>query len=165
MKWYKEGVTTTCNAMGGVEAVIGLSEAESLSMWTDIFNLNPRLMAKASIGPLAAAVPVNEIYSDQGPVHEKWQRYIKTIFVWTANNTLKLLYLDSNKKECYELWRAMPEAPQLTRELGLGSIMETPVKSGGIYDQGRRAVPKKVTYSTAYQVAVSPVYNIGCEGN
>ena len=156
MKWYLDRVIATCESIGGRSVVSEMTDEKTMAMWSNIYDESPSAMAKASVGPLNAAVPVDEIFSSNGTTHIKWQKYLKTVFTWAANDTMRLKYMKDGKDErdeCFRRWVAMPLAVQL-KYLELGSMNDTPIKTGGILDQGRRRMLTKVEYTDAYKVAV-----------
>ena len=145
-KWLTNGVEATYKEMGGSEVFKNATAKDRRDLWTAIFEQHPRQMAKGSLGSVAGSVPVDEIFSASSVTHRKWQAYLKTTFVWAADNVYMALYITGDMKACRDAWKAMPNAAPF-KELKLGPMDQTPVKAGGVYDQGRRQLPNKPTYN------------------
>lgn len=135
MAWFMSGVRSTCEAMGGVEFFETSTVGERRRMWSAIYKQAPKEMALQSLATVGQSVPIAEIYSGASPAHIKWQRFLKTSFVWAAEDTFRFRYMEDRKTECFKNWRAGPSTPAMA-ELELGGILEVPVKVGGVWHGG-----------------------------
>lgn len=137
--------------MGGIEYFEGLTTTER--MWAAIWHQSSKEMAFESLAVIAQSVPVAKIFSKDSPDHFKWQRYMKTTFVWAAENTFRYRYQDDGKTDCFKAWRAFLPTPAMAG-LNLGSILDVPVKTGGPWDQGRRTIGNRVELGDDFQLEV-----------
>ncbi len=94
MGWYKAGVHATCDAMGVEEAAPKYRAQRSGHHVGRIFNQSSLNMAKGSLRFVVFSMPLSAIYSDTiSESHVQWQRYIKTVFLWTAEDVFKYTLL------------------------------------------------------------------------
>ena len=153
MDFYKSGVYATCEELSNFFE--DATQVQRHKLWSDIYDQAPLAMAKASLIGLTGSVPVDEIYSWDGSEHYKWRQYIKTTFIFAADDTYVYRYKtgDKTKSLCFDRWLAMPNHPAFA-PLNLGDIEELPVKAGGLWDQGRGRKAKKQTYTAYERLAV-----------
>lgn len=156
MAYFLDGVTSTCDHMGGGEVFDQTTTAGRMDLWEAIFDEAPVAIAQEMLGTVGRSVPLDDIFSLHSPQHKKWQRFHKTVFMFTAEDTYAHRYatLDDDKEEVFEKWRSFPFSDEC-ESLNLGGVKEIPVKAGGPLDQGRRKAPRKITYPAGYRVAVS----------
>lgn len=112
-----------------------------LEMWTTatvttreetsgrIFDAYPLDITTASLGPVAHAVPLQDIFSDDTAVHRKWQRFHKLVFVMTCDATFRHRVAPGKdcRKDAFAEWQGMIAGPMFD-ELELGDIEDMPVK-------------------------------------
>lgn len=154
---YLDEVTKTVATMSELATFTDTTKADRLKLWAHIFDINPLATVLAVYKILAPGVPFEDIYSGRSAIHIKWMQFIKTTFCFFADDTYELRVLNTDKKSrdiCYGRWRALPCAPVFA-SLGLGTLADVPVKSGGPLDQGRRNRVEKVTYDKAHVLMVS----------
>ena len=154
MKFYRAGVYAIVDDMADFFSTA--TKNDRMELWDRVFSLAPIQMARASLVGLTGSVPVDEIYSHDGVEHKKWQAYIQTVFKFTADNTYVFRYLtdDASKDECFKRWVSMPHHPAFGG-MNLDDLMGTPVKTGGIWDQGRRKKVQTIDYDADEQISVS----------
>lgn len=138
MDFYLVGVGATAQAMGGKKTFRNTTQRQRHELWESIFDSNELRMAKASLVGLTGSVPVEDIYSYNSATHIKWQSFIRTTFVLTADLTLKYRFMvdDDKKYECFKKWCAIPFLEEI-EALELGDEKDIPVRSTGPYDQGK----------------------------
>ncbi|KAG7004536.1 hypothetical protein G7Y79_00024g054860 [Physcia stellaris] len=157
MAYFFDGVTSTCDHMGGAEVFDQTTTAGRMDLWEAIFDEAPVAIAQEMLGTVGKSVPLDDIFSLNSPEHKKWQRFYKTVFMFTAEDTYAHRYatLDDEKEEVFENWRSFPFSDECDT-LDLGGVKDIPVKAGGPLDQGRRKAPRKITYPAGYRVATHP---------
>ena len=84
MRFYRNGVKRTCKVMGGRPYFETTTTKDRMQLWEVIFDSAPLILTKASVAGLVEALPLDEIFSAKLPVHEKWQKFLKATFVFTA---------------------------------------------------------------------------------
>ena len=154
MQFYKSGVYATCQDLASFFE--DASQVQRLKLWSDIYDQATLRMAKASLVGLNGTVPVDEIYSWDGPEHIMWRKFIKTTFLFAADYTYRYKTDDKDKIMCFDRWVAMPNHPAFA-PLNLENIESVPVKSGGLWDQGRRRKARKQIYTADERLAVGGV--------
>ena len=94
-------------------------------------------MAKASLVGLTGSVPVEDIYSYHSATHIKWQTFIRTTFVLTADLTLKYRFIvdDGQKYDYFKKWCAIPFLAKI-EALELGDEKDIPVGSTATTESG-----------------------------
>ena len=146
LEFYHNGVTKTMDAMDDKAAMTMANKPQRRAFWAAIYNKDPALMAKASCVGMNGSVPIEEIFSYGSPTHVKWQRFLKTVFVSSADDAFLYRYMatddNAGKKKCGDRWNAMPLNPKLKNVLQLGDIDDIPVKASGIHDQGKSSLAR-----------------------
>ena len=146
LEFYYNGVTKTMEAMDDKVAMTMADKPQRQAFWAAIYDKDPALMAKASCVGMNRTVPIEEIFSHGSPTHVKWQRFLKTVFVSSADDAFLYRYLatddNAGKRKCGDRWNAMPLNPKLINTLQLGDIEDIPVKTSGIHDQGKTSLAR-----------------------
>ena len=143
MKFYRHGVLLTCADVNLTTATL----KERHDFWARLFDTNSKAMATMSLTGIAGSIPIDDIYSHDGDGHIMWQRHIKTTFVFAADDAFKYRYPTDDKEKgvCFERWVAMPHHSAF-EALNLGDLLQTSIKAGGVWDQGRRRKAKRFEY-------------------
>ena len=153
MRFYRNGVKKTCKVMGGKQYFETTTGKERMKLWEAIFDSAPLIMAKASVAGLVESLPLDEIFSAQLPVHEKWRKFLKTTFMFTAEDFFRFSYMTKSQDEIDARFMSFPVSEKCGR-LELGGLEDVPVRKGGPYDQGRRKVPQAIEYDSDYEIPV-----------
>ncbi|KAL8679403.1 MAG: hypothetical protein Q9186_004314 [Xanthomendoza sp. 1 TL-2023] len=151
MKWFKRGVVATVVAMGGTERFEGVTSTERQQVWRSIFERDPLKMAKASMPSAQRSIDLHGIYTSPDPRGSKWRRYIKTCFVWMAEDTFNYRVMRDDDETAFSNWRTMSRRRQI-HSLGLGDTFDVPVRHGGMYDRDRRLVGKAYMNNPTYML-------------
>ncbi|KAG7004537.1 hypothetical protein G7Y79_00024g054870 [Physcia stellaris] len=131
MKFYLAGVRLAVKMMGGLEMWTAASVASREQTFARIFDAYPLDIAAASLGPIAHAVPLQDIFSNDTAIHLKWQRFHKLVFVMTCDATFRHRIAPGRdcRKNAYGEWQGMIAGPMF-EELELGELEDMPVKWG-----------------------------------
>ena len=76
--------------MGGLEVWKRATTKEKLATFAKHFDQYSLDGATASLWPMAYAVPLQHILSDNTPLHSKWQRFHRTVFLLACEVTFQL---------------------------------------------------------------------------
>ena len=149
MKWFKSGVVATCIAMGGQERLEQATSVERQQIWRTMFEKDPLKMAKACMPSAQRSVDLHGIFNSADPRGAKWRRYIKTCFIWMAEDTFNYRVIRDDDETAFSNWRSMPRRRQIF-SLGLGDTFDVPVRHGGMYDTDRRLVGRAYMNNPTY---------------
>ena len=124
-----QGVTQTVQHMGGKALGASAGPPHGMEVFRKIFQSNPLATAEASLGQVASAVPLADIFSDSTRIHGAWQKCYGAIFMWACEDafTYRVLPEKDNQDECFSEWRSMPTDPMFDT-LNLGDWDAVPVK-------------------------------------
>lgn len=139
MNWYKRGVAATVEAMGGMHVFEAATSLERQRVWRSLFDREPLAMAMASMPASHLSVDLTGIYNSNDPRAPPWRRFIKTCFVWMAEDTFNYRLVKDDDDTAFTNWKAMPRR-RAFNALDLGDTLSVPVRHGGIYDKDRRRV-------------------------
>ena len=137
MAIYLEGMKLVIEKMGGLTLWRLTTRQERLAVYRRLCDFDPPGVTMACLGPVAKYVPVANIFSDNTPLHVKWQRFHRTIFVWTCEHVFfeRLATDEDNCRKCFNSWRNMVNTQDF-QLLNLGSHLEIPVKHNLDLDHG-----------------------------
>ena len=142
MKWFRTGVKATCDSIG--KAVIKtVPTKDRLKLWATVYDSAPLTMAKESHAGVSEAIPLDDIFSFDGPSHLKWRRYMRMKFVFTAEDVCQIVYL-GEEGDLYKRFKAFPISSQV-KDLNLGNIAQIPRKIGGALTVVLRGFLQKTT--------------------
>lgn len=149
--WYKQGVGATIEAMGGMGVFENATSEERQNVWRALFEREPFRMAKASMPAFHLSVDVRGIYHTKDPRAQKWRRYIKTCFVWMAEDTFTYRFARNDDEAAFSNWKKMPTR-RVISDLDLGDTFDVPVRHGGMYDLDRRQVGAALVNNPTYRI-------------
>ena len=145
MKFYLAGVRLAVKMMGGLETWTAASVASREQTFARIFDAYPLDIAAASLGPIAHAVPLQDIFSNDTAIHLKWQRFHKLVFVMTCDATFRHRIAPGRdcRKNAYGEWQGMIAGPMF-EELELGELEDMPVKWGSGVVRNRTSIYRTI---------------------
>ena len=134
-----QGTKDTIEAMGGIETWKASTLSQRIKVFRRIFQSSPLSMAQASLGNVATAVPLQDIFFEQTPAHIKWQNFYRAVFALACEDifTYRLSGKVDNSNLCFRKWRNMTTDDQF-KQLDLGAIDDIPVKQNSVFDADRR---------------------------
>ena len=136
MAWYKRGVLATIEAIGG-RAVFDTSTTEQRqAVWRALFSRDPLGMAKASMPSSQLSIDIRGIYRSADPKAHTCRRFIKTCFVWMAEDTYNYRIIRDSDDVAFMNWKKMPGRRSINA-LELGDCSDVPVQHGGMFDRDR----------------------------
>ena len=135
--WYLQKVRATVTKMGGMQLWSQTDRKQRMQFWAHLYDGSPAKMGIASLQSLAQSIPVAMIYTSEGPVNKKWQRYLKQTFCFTAETTYCYRVAAKQDQKMFSFWQSMPNHKKFV-EMDLGGIEAIPIRKMGQLDQGRR---------------------------
>ena len=73
LSWVIDGVTATCEALGGSDFMETTTLGQRRELWGSLFNQSPVLMAQGILSTIKGSVPVDDIFSGNSAQQIKWQ--------------------------------------------------------------------------------------------
>ena len=131
MKFYLAGVSLGVKMMGGLRWWTAASVASREETFARIFDAYPLDIAAASLDPIAHAVPLQDIFSNNTALHLKWQRFHKLVFVMTCDATFRHRIAPGHdlRQNAHREWQGMI-AGRMLEGLKLGDMEDMPLKWG-----------------------------------
>ena len=152
MSWYLRKVGATVEAMGGIDTFTRATSEARQSIWRIFFDQDPFTMAKASMPAFHLSTDLRGILHSDDPKASKWRRYIKTCFVWMAEDTFHYRIANNDDESAFSNWKKMPLRRPI-HELDLGeTTMDVPVRHGGMYDMDRRQFGSAIINNQTYRI-------------
>ena len=93
MEIILDGVTCTCENLGGKNTITKLSKEEHVLLWAAVFETDNRQLAHAYLEPVALAIGINAIFNSHDPAAANWRDFIRIIFVNLCTETAIHRYL------------------------------------------------------------------------
>ena len=102
MEVYFSGLTAMIDAYGQ-ERFAALSGAHRKTVYGSVLSGAPLDAATASLATAAFAIPLLDIFSEDSPVHKKWQFFHKAVFCQTCDivYTHRIKDGDTRRLQCY----------------------------------------------------------------
>ena len=139
MAWYKRGVLATIEAIGGRAVFDNSTTEQRQAVWRALFSRDPLGMAKDSMPSSQLSIDVRGIYRSADPKAHKRRRFIKTCFVWMAEDTYNVRIVRDSDDVAFMNWKKMPGRRSINA-LELGDCLDVPVRHGGMFDRDRRNI-------------------------